>query len=345
MNNKESKKLIYKLASGTLNGETLQDGLTNALWRFKRPSSRVEPLTEESNEVRFVNVRRPHKGMLIGLFHKLTKGASQLIINMGESGKDADAWEVVPVKAKRNDAEANEFIQGTLFFGLWKNHVILHQTNACRADQFQDHATWLLNKFLEDQSDGPVTAPLIYLSDPLPPDLRRKSAMQAKKVTLGASAISSELVPRAKSPTSTGTMNKVRDFFTPTGDIWGAIKMIFAARNAKLPEEILLDDSLSEDVRVYIELSTPKSRTESSAGTLLGAIGRSLSHSDIDYRVELADGSTYGPTHMKVEKVIRVECHDRQPEVERMFASMVDWMAELVESKRVVEQEPFGNLK
>jgi hypothetical protein len=344
MSTRESKKIIYKLASGTTDDQTLQEALTRALWKYKKPSSRVEPIRGDTgSEVRFVNVRRQHQGMLIGLFHKLTKGSSQLIIKMAESGQD-DAWEVVPIKARGNPEDASEFIQGTLFFGVWKNHVILHQTSGCRADQFQDHATWLLAKLLEAEEEGPVTAPLICLADPIPPDLRRKSSTQARKIKFGSS-IDSGLVPAAKSKGASDTVSKTKAIFTPTGAVWAALKLIFKSHNIPLPEEVLLDESITEDIRVYLELTTPKRKAEGSAGTVLGTLGRALSHSDIDYEVELVDGSKYGPKEMKVEKTIRVECVDRQPVVERMFASMVEWMTELVESKRVVEQEPFGNLK
>ncbi len=95
------------------------------------------------------------------------------MIKMGESSQDA--WKVVPITAKNNPEEASEFVEGTLFFGVWKNHVVLHQSSACRADQFQQHANWLLRKVLEEATDDqgkPVPMPTISLADPLPPDLR-----------------------------------------------------------------------------------------------------------------------------------------------------------------------------
>ena len=341
MSTRETKKLIYKLASGT-NGKTLQEELTQALWKYKKPNDRLEPMGADSKEVRFVNVRRVTHGMLIGLFHKLTYGSSQLVIKMGDSPQDA--WEVIPVKARANPNEANEFIQGTLFFGVWKNHVILHQSNACRADQFQDHSSWLLNKFLENAQDGPVTSPLISLSDPIPPDLRRKSTTQAKKITFGTS-IQSHLAPASHEKGKATTTTAGRALFTPSGPIWEALKMILKSHSASVPDELLMDNSISEDIKVYIELRTTKAKAQDNAGVVLGTLGKALSHTDIDYQVELSDGSKYGPKEMKVEKPFRIECIDRQPVPERMFASMFEWMQELVESGRVSEQESFGNLK
>ena len=77
--NRESKKLIYKHADGFTNGETLQSALVRALTQYHRTADRVEPLGADSSEVRFINLTRNHQKMLLGIFHKLTKGAGQYV--------------------------------------------------------------------------------------------------------------------------------------------------------------------------------------------------------------------------------------------------------------------------
>src|SRR5688572_15815338 len=95
--NKESKKLIYKIASGLTPSETLQSAATEALREFRTSKERLETVGADGSMVRFINVARTHQRLLIGIFHRLTKGAGQHVIDMAGS---PEAWEVGVVTAK-----------------------------------------------------------------------------------------------------------------------------------------------------------------------------------------------------------------------------------------------------
>jgi hypothetical protein len=339
---RESKKLIYKHVAGLNGKDTFQDTIAQAIAKYKRPKSRVEPLGTDRSEIRFINMAQSNRKMLVGSFHKLTQGAGQYIIQMADN--TVDAWDVTLVKAKQM-GELAEFVAGTLFYGIWRNHLIMHQTAACRADQFQDYSRWLIAKLLQADDVG-AQVPLIDLVDPVPPDLRRKSAQPVRSVKLGAS-LETGVAGGGKKGDGKSKTTSTRVHFTPTGAVWDGLMKILHQFNARIPEELLVDNPLGEqDIRVSLELTCSKRKAESTAGEVLGFVGRALSHSDlVEYSVHLADGTKITREEMKVEKTIRVDCAERQPIPQPLFAAMQEWMAELIESKRIIDEDEFGNIR
>jgi hypothetical protein len=339
---RESKKLTYKFASGLSNGDTLQSVLTGCLRSYKKSKDRVELLGPNGEEMRFINVSRQNKGMLLGVFHKLTRGSGQYIIDMADA---ADAWNVELITAKLSEKDKREFIEGSLYFGIWKNNVVMHQTNPCRADQLQDYATWFITKWLARKGSGAVQAPLIALSDPLPKSIRKKAGRPVKSIRLGG-ALQTGPVKQDASGGTTTVITRAGGQLIPKGKMWEGVKNFFAAFGTPLPTDLSLDGALGDnDIKVSLELSCSKKNAQTTAGEALSVFGRALSHADnVDFEIELADGTKIRPRELKVEKFVRVDCVQKQPVIEPLFNSMIEWMGELVDSQTVIEEEAFANV-
>ena len=337
----ESKKLTYKLAHGC-NGATLQKLLASALRKYSKPKSRLQPLGANGAEVRFIAYSRTNQGMLIGVFHKLTKGKAAQVIEMAD---EREEWPVKMVSAKADPKDVSEFVEGTLFFGVWKDHVVLHQTASCRAEGFEEYLSWLLSRQAEDSGDGDDVpqAILVALTDPIPPEVRKKSKVPVKKIVVGGN-VEARLVGPKKPETS---VSRTRAFFRPTGRIWDAVIEILTEVNAHIPEDIRLGDTLGQnDLRATLELSCTKKNAGSSAGEVLTALGHALRNSDsADYKVQLADNSEITREKMKVQELFGVECVNKLPVHESMFKRIVEYMTLLVEKQTIIEKEPFGNVK
>lgn len=273
---------------------------------------------------------RHHQGLILGIFHRLTKGAGQYVIAMPDSDKE---WPVELIKAGADPKLNREFVEGTLFFAVWKNHLVMHQSNACRADQLEGYCTWLLS--LNKQK-----VPLLNFSDPIPPDIRKRSRQPVTSIKFGSSFTT-------KATPIRGDKKQARVLFSPVGGVWEGIKSILKEINADVPDEWYLDDALGDrDIKVALELSCTKKKAASSAGTVLGTLGQSLRHSDADvFEVTLADGTKIRSEQMKVETGVRVECVQRQPIPESIFKSMVDWMKQLVDNGTIIERETFANVE
>jgi hypothetical protein len=257
--------------------------------------------------------------------------------------KGRDEWPVHLVTAKGAGTEASEFVEGTLFFLVWKNHLILHQTNACRADSFQEHISWLLSRGGKDNDDGgSPSVTLIELIDPVPVSIRRRSHVPVKRVIFGGAVGTKPINPNRGKSEGIGDQ---KFLFKPTGNMWTGLMQILGELKADLPP-LLLRESLGEnDLRVALELYCTKKKSESTAGEILGAFGQALSHSDAEYTVVLADNTTISGKTMKVASMMSVDCVDRHPVHQSIFRCMVRYMAKLVDDSTIVEEEPFGSLK
>jgi hypothetical protein len=333
----ESKKLIYKLAGGVAASETLQQLTKRALGKHPKAADRLEPLGESGSEVRFINSTRQHHGVTFGVFHKVTKGAAQYIIDMQAAG---DEWKVSTITAKGEDRPNGEFVEGTLFFALWKNHVVLHQTSACRAEQLESYFSWLLSGGAAGGGGDGADVPLISLDDPVPASVRKDDDRPVKVISI-ASVLESKAV-------SGGSKAHAASFhFTPSGAVWDGIKAILGSMGIDVPAEIRLSDALeARDVRVKLELSCTSKKAESTAGEVMGKLGHALRHADGDfYTVKLTDGTIIKGKEMKVEKVVRVECVERLPVMESVFKSMMAFFEELIQNQTIIEQEGFGNIR
>ncbi len=333
MNSKEKKKLIYKQAKG-IGEATLQDALVAALQRLKTPKKRLQRLGTDGSVHRFINLSRTSGKILIGTFHKLTPGAAQLII---DTGTDSDDWPVTPVTAKSKSSQHSEFVQGTLFYGIWRNHVVMHQSSGCRSAQFEDYLSWLLTEFEGSRRVDPIPkAVLLTLSDPVPPALLNRSRMPVKKVRVGTSVGEVE----------TGASTSAKTSFQMSQKLWEHIAGIWSELHAPVPNFKIKPGSGLEDIRAYVELTCAKSKSEAAAGDVLAAFGDALRHSDTaDYKLELADGTEITGDSLKKKKDVWFECHDRCPVAQQVFREIVVYFQDLVDSHTIVENEPFSGSK
>jgi hypothetical protein len=250
------------------------------------------------------------------------------------------------VTAKTAGKEAREFVEGTLFFAIWKNHVVVHQTNACRADSFQEHLSWFLSRAVKSSDgdgDGVTEEILIELADPMPRSVRKKSKVPVRRIHLGNDVEAKVSTPNKGE--ARPSHSKV--FFSPTGQFWKGIVQILEAMGAPLPKDLTLAEPLGDnDLRVTMDVYCTKKKSESGAGELLNAMRSALSHADKSkFTVELSDGTKITAEEMKVGRNFRVECVDRHPTHQSIFRCMLEYLAMLVEDETIIENEPFGNVK
>ncbi len=333
MNHRQQKNLLYKEASGI---DNLQSSIREALRRYPKPENRIESLGTDGAEVRFIAYARTNQGALIGVFHKLTRGRAQEVIDMINGQEE---WQVHLVTAKGEGKTTAEFIEGSLFFGVWKNHAVIHQSSSCRTEAFQEHLSWLLSCPPDAGAEAIAEQTIVALNDPLPPNVRGISRKPVRGLSFGGS-VETHLAPKAR------TAQPSRLSFRPTGAFWKALKTVLTEMNADVPDEILLDESLdTNDLKVYLELYCTKKKAQTTAGQLLGALRSALSHSDAPYSVTLFDGTEIKGDQMKVKRGYGVDCVDHHPVHQSIFRCIIEYMRALVEDGTIIEDQPFGNIR
>jgi hypothetical protein len=375
MRQKKQKKLIYKLAKGVPEGTTLQEELTKALQRKSKVTDRLETLGIDSDEARFINNIRPVDKMLFCELARFTRGAAAALVNMVA---DKEEWEVNQIVAdqikilgkKLQDAPdeeegesedkekdpQREFLDGILFFGAWKNHVVMLQSAGCKANQLEEHINWLLNPPAVsppiDQGTGttPMTN-LILLADLVPADIRNAPFKDVEKVTLRP-ALESRAVIKDEPPQAVATEVPVQAVktakFKPDGEVWKALKSIFKSisKAEELSDEIYLDDALKNDsIKVKIELYCSKRET-AKAGELMNQIATAFRNVEEDIvGLKFSDGKEMRGKMLKVGKVVSLECYHNFPVMHELHKAMLSYLEELKTNGTLIEDEPYGNVR
>ena len=335
---KKAKTLVYKIATGARPGSTLQEDLVAALRAKPMAKSRVEKLGINQDEARLINETRLHSTMFCGALQRFTAGAAQIIISIDEAATEWPIEQLLPPPTAK--AKHREFIDGLLFFGIWKNHVVLLQSSACRASQFEDYLNWLFNPTHDvsgasEANSGAAseTREPIMLNDLVPGNIRAEPYENVEKITLLSGLESKIMAPRGGASIADVRSRK----FTPTKEVWKAIRGIFKQVGADVLDEIPLDSALNDsDIKVRLELFCSK-KAAMTAGPVMNQLATSLRNVDEDvYKVQLSNGLELKGENLKVSKLWTMECANNVPVMQQLHRCMFDYLKELIDTGVVV---------
>lgn len=337
---KEQKRISYKLAEGCPGSTHLQGMLGAALKKFKKTGDRRQPIGAAGEHLRFINVYRTHEGVLYGVFHSLSPGSAQLIIEM--EGETYTVESVLPTDAGSKNAE---FVEGTLFFGVWMNHVLVIQSMACRSEQLENYLTWLIEREMKSDGDGTKSVPLIQLVDPIDPDLKKKDLLGVTGIKLGTSLESQSVVNSSSAASPAAPAKAAR--FALSSKMLEALATIMGMDSRALHSGARFSDALSSgEVRAVLELTCSKKKADTTAGEVMTALARTFRNLDEpEVEFTLTDGTRIKGSEVKIGKIASVECVDRLPVYESVFAEMSKYFRELIENGRIQETKAFGNVK
>lgn len=337
---RRSKKLVYKIATGASPGSTLQKDLIAALALKPKAKSRLEKLGPHGDEARLINETRNHSSMLCGSLHRFTSGAAQVIISIDDEAKEWAIEQMVPPPTDK--AKHREFVEGLLFFGIWKNHVILLQSMACRANQLEDYLNWLFNPPTDAAPRSEPREP-IMLNDLVPEKIRREPFTHVERITL-STGLESKVVEQPKTIKTSTEVKAIK--FKPTSEVWNGLKAIFKDLGSEIMDEIPLDLALEkDDVHVRLELYCSK-KSMDTAGSVLNHLATSLRNvEESAYKIKFSDGRELKGEELKVSKSWQMECVNNVPVMTQLHKSMFEYLKELVDTGVVVEQDSLGNAK
>ncbi len=136
-----SKTLIYKVArfNREVEGKSLQDLISSALKNKKAATARKQE-GDADNQFRLINYNGQHKGIRVGEFFDYTHGHKQPFAKFDDSVEELEISALAPPDNR------SEFLHSILYFGIWKNSVILSQSMSLRAPQFESYVNWLLTE-------------------------------------------------------------------------------------------------------------------------------------------------------------------------------------------------------
>jgi hypothetical protein len=334
---KKVKEVHYKRA--VLHGAktTLQHALDAVLKEHKLPQDRLEKLGLNGDESRVMVHEHHHKAILCSTMTSFEKGALQPIMGIVP---DSANWPIHLSKpAKMEGSKETEFLDGYLFLGVWKNHVIFLPSRSCTSENLEDYLNWLLRK----KTHWPQGA-LVTLDDRPPKEIRDKKFKHVKTMTfnttLGSRVVETEPpADGAKPKTFTQTTVKTVNF-KPDGASWEALKNLIGIFGGKLPEDILLDSDFNpDDVNVKVEVSCAKRKLEK-AGPIMDVMANALRHVETDVvKFQFEDGTELKGTDLKTRKKFTFDCTGSMPVPQQVDKAIEAYLQDLIEKGTVTVDE------
>lgn len=309
-----NKAIWYKRAKIQGQEASLRTLLAGALSRRPKASERLMGDVEQTG----VNLFQVHEDLLFGQFLSFMPGMRQTMMTF-DANKTAFDLEALAAE-QTSDGKKREFVESIGYFGVIDNHVMLVQTKALTARDFEEYLLWLLTQATDSLPGGT----LLVLDDPAATVARAKAARSnVRGVTIGGQVKSVATPETAEGKAITrheleaGALNALRGFLAP--DVFDRLSM----------SESLDGDNIELRLTVRIK----GRRVASDAGQeLLRTIGRATRHMDPrDYALELDRNGELKGSDLKLRRSVSVATHEAGGLVDEsaLILHMVDWLKEL----------------
>lgn len=315
---RRTKSIIYKQAKFKTKGLTLQSLLQKA-HSNKKLVERIETLDSDGVLRRFINSFVPQNGMLFGQMLYYESGKDQTVVIVDDTTNE---YPVESLKLpRRKDGKNQEVLESVLYFGILDNHVVLAQSQALRARDFENHIHWLLwncTKLLKDKE-------IVTLSDHPSPEARDKiEKSHVKKVLLGASL---ESEPEDEMETKEVDHAK-KISFRPVGKGYDAVKAFLGEKWGK---DIRLEEALDDaNLQVNIEITYIR-KTTATAHKLLDNIATSMRHAEPeDVKVYTDSGAVIKGNEIKLRADLNVTTHNGFVDSMDMYSEMHKWLEDRI---------------
>jgi len=326
---KNRKQLYYKQAKfSSKTSDTLQLLLEKALKTFKVPDrsqtiyeTRTTLEDKTSQEwLRLINSPRLVSGFQCGTLVSYSPGMHHMVISIAKSNEDElDVSKHPPPDGKR-------FMEAPLYFAVRDNHVVILQSMSLRADAFESHLNWLLQK-----TGGLHAGESVRLSDAIPGEIRRKIKNRAiKKITLQSPFFESQAKDTIEHRSVTSSIKAA------AGRGLDILKGIIpAVQYDKLVAQDLTDVS---DIQLNLEIKVVGRRRsdnhdEQAMRTLMDAI-RHVDDPDL-VRAEVEGIGTIKGSELRVHDYRNIKVIDGILDTADTYDTMCTWVISLVDNNRI----------
>lgn len=302
--------------------QSLQAKLTSSFAKLRTIGKRKEEQGDSQNYVRTVIYHRTVNSMLFGVLASFERGTHQLTVAEDD---DAEVLTVEQVAPPKNDQDKRrEFLEGTCYFGVLKNHVIIVASQSLSAKAAEQHFNWLM-EHANVLGDGNRVA----LSDQVTQVTRERiRAAHVKEVQIGTPLF--DMLPESASPTQPGAQVKSVNY---TGLGLNILRQVVGA---DFMDKLRLADAIDGNIEVSLSVRY-KRTTSTKAQKVLDNIALEMRHLDEDeVKLKLDGGGTIKGRDLKLAHLLRVEGRDGIPNPDALFEKMREWLQTLLDD-RIIE--------
>lgn len=335
-----SKTFVYKVARFLGSKHELATALAQAIGGAPTLAERRQQVGGPNTpEWLLLNGFRIRKGFVSGELMRYSPGTAAAALLDDPSAATAP---VSKYTAPKQGGKPTEWLESTLYFTAYKNHVVLMQSAALRSSQLESFLRWFLAARPETVSCGSLE-----LNDrPGRVTLKKLRDVPVRSIAIGgaltspttpaqqpqataASVPAAGLVPQVESRTIAVTGDAAS---TASSDILNALAVLsgkvkgFSDLNLKG-----LDDS---QVSYKLLLTIDRRKTkEDHSQDVLNRLGHALRHAEgVDTRIELSDGSQVHGDDLRLTGKVDLTLYDGLPSTLEVFDNMEHWLLQKVET-------------
>lgn len=320
---KKRKRFTYKLAHIDGNKFTLQQLLGASMAKRPCAVNRFQMIGVAQDVAHFINQSTTVSQALCGTFCAFTSGRHQTVLDM-DATATAFTVEAIPAPPGISGKKVRrEFVDGTLYYCVFGNHVCMLQSAALRVQTFENYLNW----FMEQAIPGRIGPWSIKLTDQLHPEKYSK-VKRIKKIR-----ISDNLAVTAETTNGKEVVSLDRE-----NPAWKALCAFLKDINPILPSDLRVEEIIkAPQIKATLELAW-KDRLPGDHTPLLDRIGTTLRHveDELDYVIALAGGGTLTKQDFKLSSETDIETVNGNPHESSVFKRLREWLDILIGDGRIL---------
>ncbi|WP_332750817.1 hypothetical protein [Hydrogenophaga sp.] len=319
------KRLYCKRAAFMQHDKTtFQNKLAAALLKLKTVGKRKQVSGEDERYVRAIIYHRTYGDMLFCILASYERGTHQLTVSDDDDAEMLSVAQVAPPKGADNKRQ--EFLEGTCYLGVSKNHVLLVGSRSLGSRPTEHYLNWLL-----EQAGVLGSSNRLGLSDEVAQATRERIlASHVKELEIGTPFFDAQTEEGAAAPIKVGATQKAFEYSGLGIDL---LRQVLGANKV---DHMRLADAIDGNIEVTLKVKYKRKTTEKAHKVLdnIALAMRNLEGEDV--KLTLAGGGTVSGNELKLSAGLSVEARDGIPNPDALFEKMRAWLLAQIEN-RIIE--------
>lgn len=303
---------------------TFRDDLAKALIARRIASSRREKVSAVDDDLTYRQVLKfsVEKDFVFGLVATYELGHNAISLVDDQAAEQVEVEQIAPPKSQ--DGKRREFISSLMYFGAYRNFVVLMQSMELRAKQFETHVNWLLR-------DARVISntEVVALADQIPQKTKdRIRHSHVREVILGNQPFGVSSTHEAAADQDVASAVETFKLTDVAGDLLR--KILGEAEFTKLKLDELGASNIEYSLKIrYKRMTTEKGQK------LLDNVAIALRNADEDDTKIVLNGSggTIQGKDLKLSTTARIDTYGGFPDTHMVFQEMREWLHRLARDK------------
>lgn len=328
MEGRVQKTFHYKVARYKVDGKrSLEDDLLRAV-RSKRLTKDRFELQEASGvkEYRLINSLEEGDGQSFGVVIGYTEGVHQAVVAIQDDAEFLDVQTIAP--RLEDPAQRAEFMNGLLYFGVKRNHLVILASQQLTLSRFEQHVNWILG-FTRPGGER------VLFSDPVAGEYREKRFVGLKAITFETEI---EFTATDDEQPSDGTASTQ---VSVSGLGMDLLENLFKGLGLAPPKVDFMGGIPPHELVVTLDVRAKGSRAKDKDGRVVPTAGldafalalRNIEDGEIPATLEFKDSSKLSASDLKLRTKVSVEHVDGVLKASSVRDLMSRWFTEMVTEK------------